>query len=96
MCRYASYTYRDTYVCTSCRESWQGDSAYGFGSLHCPRCGVGGVNVGKDYRVPRKNRVNQWKKLQVLIESNFQFQSCGCRGPGRIPETYAQAKSLKN
>lgn len=102
MCKYAFGNYRKILICTDCRIGWKGPkSEFGAGrlptgTLHCHQCGKPGIDMGHDFHVPRRNRRNQWRKIEKMLEMDFNWQSCGCRGPGPRPRTYADAKTWGN
>lgn len=98
MCRYNFSPYRPIFVCTECRIGWKGPHEcrpLEPGSIHCGRCGKPGINMGRDFHVPRSNRKNQWRKIELMIEQGYNWQTCGCKGPGPRPKTLAQAKQGK-
>lgn len=94
MCKYAFGNYRRTYICPVCRIGWKGDQTYGMGSLHCGRCGRPGVDMGHDFKVPRRRSKNQWRKIDVMLRAGVVWGTCGCsgKGPGPRPKTFADAK----
>jgi hypothetical protein len=49
-------------------------------------------NYGEDFKAPRKQADNQWKKLEILAQGDNLFKSCGCGGPGYRPKTFSEAK----
>lgn len=81
MCRYAYKPYKDVFVCLSCQIGFKAHS-----SVECHACKGPVHSVGKDYRVPRKGS-RQWKVVEALILSGFNFQTCGCGGLGYVPRT---------
>lgn len=95
MCRYAMGAYKQHFVCVPCRfaakglDSWQEES-------RCPHCQQDMVAMGRDFKPPRKKSNNQWKKIAVLVQHGALFVSCGCRGPGHRPKTFADAKRAFN
>jgi hypothetical protein len=103
MCRYSPMHngYKNRYVCTDCRVSFKRPEHRRTptwvefpdkNDWPCPNCNKLMVNVGRDYRVPKRGNKNQWKKLKVLVAKGWLFHSCGCGGPGYRPRTYAEAK----
>lgn len=56
----------------------------------CPDCGGKMADVGLDYRAPQKTDVRAWKMLKSLYTTGFNFNSCGCSGPGLIPKNKEQ------
>jgi hypothetical protein len=51
------------------------------------------IDLGYDFRVPRRADTNQWRKVALLVENGIRFRSCGCCGPGYRPRTLAEAKA---
>lgn len=97
MCRYAEYSYKTHFICIPCRKHWKGGGdgmRMEMHSLHCPHCGANGIDMGKDFKAPRRDDERQWRKLALLVERGLLFRSCGCDGPGPRPGTLSDAKSL--
>jgi hypothetical protein len=91
MCRYSDTEYKSHYVCVKHRFTAKHPRDH---QEHlCPTCRVPMVNAGRDFKAPRKEATNQWKKLEILFEQGIAFESCGCTGPGPRPATLAQAKN---
>jgi hypothetical protein len=51
----------DHRICASCRYT----TKYVPGP--CPHCGQSLVNMGKNFKAPRKDNVVQWRKLELVI-----------------------------
>jgi hypothetical protein len=82
MCRYNEHSYRTHFVCVACRSVSKGFRQYA-GLVRCPRCGVPMKDFGRDFKAPRKDSDNQWRKLALMVETDLPlFDSCGCTGPG--------------
>lgn len=97
MCKYALGNYRKTYICLICRNAWKGPHGNSYepnGSTHCGKCGREGIDMGHDFHVPRRRNKNQWRKIELMVQSGVQWRSCGCAGsgPGPMPKTFADAK----
>ena len=96
MCRYDGClgdSYKTRFACFVCKKAFK---TYDRRSLNrrtdtrelhkCPECGSIMSNVGKDFKPPRKEAVKQWKKLEYITNIlHFNWQSCGCNGPGPLP-----------
>lgn len=92
MCRYSDPHYRTSFVCLPCRHVAQYDTFHD-GPVHpCPLCRVPMVNMGRDFKAPRKSADPQWEKLRILVASGVRFDSCGCDGPGPRPRTLGDAR----
>ena len=63
-------------------------------TVKCPECGKDMVNLGKDLRFPKKERIEQWEAIEYLANQHFSFFTCGCSGIGIIPQNLAQAQQL--
>jgi hypothetical protein len=51
------------------------------------------VNMGRDFHPPRRANLTQWRKIELLVQANLLFHSCGCSGPGARPRSLADATS---
>lgn len=51
------------------------------------------VDVGRDFKAPRRANTAQWRKIEMLVEAGIEFDSCGCSGPGYRPRTLSDAKT---
>jgi hypothetical protein len=50
------------------------------------------IDLGRDFKAPRRADKNQWRKVELLAKNGITFESCGCTGPGYRPRTLAEAK----
>jgi hypothetical protein len=102
MCRYAWHNYRDHFACFECRKSfkyWQyaecDEEVFRTKQrlLHvpreivCPECSKPMIDMGLDFKAPRKADVNAWTILQALAENGFTFHGCGCYVGFKPPRT---------
>lgn len=95
MCRYARrgvHQYRTHYTCLPCRHTAKFEPAYE-GAPVCPFCRNPMVNMGRDFKPPRKGNASQWEKIRRLAATGIFFDSCGCTGPGPRPHTLSDAKT---
>jgi hypothetical protein len=112
MCRYAWHNYRDHFACFDCRKAfkywqWEETDEATFGrkqrlrhvprEIVCPECGKPMVDMGLDYKAPRKRDIGAWEILRTLYQHGFTFHSCGCsvgvippRTPREVPEWIAR------
>jgi hypothetical protein len=91
-CRKRQTFYRDHFICLKCHYGWKSqnettlvstvDDSYfrivGKKSSRCSKCGVGGIEVGKDFRVPKKSDTKAWKELEnerAQFDNEFKFSS---------------------
>ncbi|WP_290963111.1 hypothetical protein [Flavobacterium sp.] len=53
----------------------------------CPECGELMANMGLDFESPKKDDLKKWEHLKSLYSVGITFHSCGCGGPGYIPNS---------
>jgi len=53
----------------------------------CPQCGQLMANMGLDFASPKKDNTKEWIHIKKLYSVGITFHSCGCSGPGYIPNT---------
>ncbi|AWK03397.1 hypothetical protein HYN56_03825 [Flavobacterium crocinum] len=94
MCRYAMTSYKPHYACFNCRKTFKrrlmGDIKKGEKSVFeskCPECGELMANMGLDFESPKKDDLKKWDHLKSLYSVGITFHSCGCSGPGYIPNS---------
>lgn len=98
MCRYAmSGPYKEKWACFECRKSFRKTNRWeiharpvplaedGERLVLCPQCGQRMNDMGLDFKAPRQNDIEQWKKVELLFANGYAFHSCGCNGPGPHP-----------
>jgi hypothetical protein len=51
----------------------------------CPQCSGLMADMGKDFASPKSKDVKRWNYLKTLYSVGIAFHSCGCTGPGYIP-----------
>lgn len=98
MCRYAMIPYKPHYACFSCRKTFKRRllsditecDQVASKEAKCPECGSLMANMGKDFKAPKKEAIKEWKQLELLYSVGITFHSCGCSGPGYIPNTPEQ------
>ncbi|WP_265131372.1 hypothetical protein [Chryseobacterium oranimense] len=93
MCRYAMVAYKPHYACFSCQKTFKryllkdvDRNADISVDAKCPQCGELMANMGLDFKSPAKNDDKQWQHIKSLYRVGITFHSCGCSGPGYIPE----------
>ena len=42
--------------------------------IKCPICKECAINVGRNFKAPKKSDTSQWKKVKYLVENGFVFQ----------------------
>lgn len=99
MCRYAWHNYRDHFACFACRKTfkywqWEPCDEIAFNTkqrldhvpreIICPDCAKPMIDMGLDFKAPRKTDVTAWQILELLAQNGFTFHNCGC-GVGFTP-----------
>lgn len=92
MCRYAMVKYKPHYACFDCRKTFKrrliGDidrDKNETQAAKCPQCGGWMADMGLDFVSPKMNDIKQWRHLKDLYKVGITFLSCGCEGPGYVP-----------
>lgn len=93
MCRYAMMIYKSHYACFNCQKTFKrrtlkdvDRNAAVSVDAKCPECGNLMANMGLDFESPAKNDDKQWAHIRNLYTVGITFHSCGCSGPGYIPQ----------
>lgn len=95
MCRYGFSVYKPHYACFKCRKTFKRRISSDFSELKnppaklakCPDCGELMADMGLDFEAPGRGRIKAWEHLRLLYSVGIAFHSCGCSGPGYIPNT---------
>ena len=53
----------------------------------CPECGEPMVDMGLDFKAPRQADAKAWRIVQGMCKTGHAFHTCGCVGPGWIPQS---------
>jgi len=93
MCRYAMTLYKPHYACFNCRKTFKRrlmwdirrDDKSEETPGKCPQCQQPMVNIGKDFEAPKQTDIKAWSHIKTLYTVGITFHSCGCTGPGYIP-----------
>lgn len=95
MCRYGMTTYKPHYACFDCKKAFKrrllSDILDGTSKdenespAKCPECGRIMADMGLDFEAPKKSNGKAWKHISDLYRVGITFHSCGCSGPGYIP-----------
>ncbi len=87
-------SYKPHYACFNCRKTFKRrlmvDIKKGEASAFeakCPQCGEFMANMGLDFESPKKDDVKKWEHIKSLFSVGITFHSCGCSGPGYIPNS---------
>jgi DNA-directed RNA polymerase subunit RPC12/RpoP len=92
-------TYKCHYACFDCKKSFKRRLMRDIGKdekqsvpAKCPQCGHLMANMGKDFEAPKMIDSKAWEHLKSLYSVGITFHSCGCSGPGYIPNSAEQLK----
>ncbi len=87
-------SYKPHYACFNCRKTFKRrlmvDVKKGETSVFeakCPQCGEFMANMGLDFESPKKDDIKKWEHIKNLFSVGITFHSCGCSGPGYIPNS---------
>ncbi len=93
MCRYAMMVYKGHYACFNCQKTFKrrilkdvDRDARTSVEARCPECGNMLADMGLDFKSPAKDDHKQWAHIRNLYTVGITFHSCGCSGPGYIPQ----------
>lgn len=98
MCLYAFKTYKSHFACFDCRKTFKPrlnadlpgkrgrHSNYEDREIKCPECGNYMVDLGREFKSPKKTDVKEWEIIKGFYIIGKHFQTCGCNGPGYIPK----------
>lgn len=92
--------YKEKWACFGCRKCFKQRSWIEL--LHskriklgeerivlCPQCREPMKNMGWDFKVPKQRDIEQWQKVELLIQHGYRFSSICCdeshQGPGPRP-----------
>ena len=66
--------------------------------MDCPVCGSSMVNLGRNFKAPKKSDLSQWSKVKFLVEHGFLFQKIRPydinQKPVPYPKTLSEAKEF--
>jgi len=84
--------YKPHFACFACRKTFKRrlwiDIRKGNENskeAKCPDCSQLMANMGMDFEAPKKNNIKAWQHIEELFSAGIAFHSCGCMGPGYIP-----------
>jgi DNA-directed RNA polymerase subunit RPC12/RpoP len=88
-------SYKPHFACFKCRKTFKrrllNDIQGGYNKdkietpTKCPECGEIMADMGLDFESPKKNDIKGWNHITKLYKVGITFHSCGCTGPGYIP-----------
>lgn len=53
----------------------------------CPECGTPMIDMGMDFKTPPQADVKAWQRFRGMYRVGHAFHTCGCDGPGYIPQS---------
>ncbi len=84
--------YKPHYACFGCRKTFKRRLMWDINrddkrlvEAKCPQCGEMMANMGLDFASPKKDDIKKWEHLKRQYSVGITFHSCGCSGPGYIP-----------
>lgn len=87
-------SYKPHFACFNCRKTFKRRLMYDIErgeksvkEAKCPECGELMANMGLDFESPKKDDVKKWEHIKSLYSVGVTFHSCGCSGPGYIPNS---------
>lgn len=102
MCRYSMSSYKPHYACFTCKKTFKRrllrDILDGYTKgveetpATCPECNGLMADMGLDFKSPKKKDIKAWDHMATLYSVDITFHSCGCSGPGYIPNDTEQLK----
>ncbi len=88
--------YNMKWACFHCRKTFKKpQTAPELETYPCPDCKQPMTMMGKAFRPPKKENLEQWKKAEILVKNGFLFHKNGGARPKRLadlPEFLARMK----
>lgn len=60
--------------------------------IKCPECSQLMADLGLDFKAPKKTALKKWEIVEGIYTIGKVFHSCGCSGPGYIPQNRLEYK----
>ena len=99
MCKYAMVAYKSHYACFDCRKAFKRRRMWDINrddkrtvEAKCPQCSQLMADMGLDFASPKKDNIKQWIHIKNLYSVGITYHSCGCTGPGYIPNSTEKLK----
>lgn len=87
-------SYKPHFACFNCRKTFKRrlkrdvkNEEEPILEAKCPECVELMANMGLDFESPKKDDVKKWEHIKSLYSVGITFHSCGCSGPGYIPNS---------
>ena len=94
MCKYEMSRFKSHYACFDCKKTFKRRVLWDINrddkrkiEAKCPQCGKLMANMGLDFASPKKDDIKGWTHIKKLYSVGITFHSCGCSGPGYIPNS---------
>jgi hypothetical protein len=65
------------------------EAEYRDAAHRCPDCNEPMIDMGLDFKAPRQSDEKAWRNLLGMFRVGHVFHTCGCDGPGFIPNSTA-------
>lgn len=92
--------YKPHYACFNCKKTFKRRLIVDINrdetntvEAKCPQCGELMADMGLDFASPKMDNIKEWNHLKNLYAVGITFHSCGCTGPGYIPNSSDQLKA---
>src|SRR5687767_9320481 len=90
--------YSYAYACLACRRSFKRPGGSGAPEQRlCPRCKGAAINLGRHFKAPPADDIEQWEKVAFLVRHGFSFQTLHDPETGRrvgYPDTLKEARQF--
>ena len=86
--------YLVAYACFTCRKSFKKELHQDRKTV-CPECGDTLYAIGRSFKAPKKNDVEQWRKVQALYAHGFRFFSYRSYPDApKLPERFREVETF--
>jgi hypothetical protein len=65
------------------------EAEYRNAAHRCPECNEPMIDMGLDFKPPRQSDEKAWRNLFGMYRIGHVFHTCGCDGPGYVPQSTA-------
>ena len=95
-----STPYTVSFACLNCRRAFKREvnPAQSSLKLDCHNCSSSAYNLGRHFKAPKRTDLQQWKKIEFLLQHGFRFQKIRTSSHHHdtvpYPQTLAQAREF--
>jgi DNA-directed RNA polymerase subunit RPC12/RpoP len=86
------------FACFECRKAFKQPVAFPSRvetERHvCPECGAEMTEMGRNFRAPKLNDIEQWKKVKAIIRNGLTFHSTLSDRVGEYPERLREVEAF--